>query len=236
MSKFELSKKTLLVIDNFSKFLSSERANVKKMRLTPNYFEFKISEIIGFFDASNEGNDGFNEMVITDPKKFLDIVAKFGLKDASFQEPFLMLKKGNEKIKYHTSVSSGIKPVDRRIVDKFNLAIENNTLSIKPFDLDLNSLNNFFSTSLSLSYDHIKIEPKTNNIKLIAIDSSGIDAGYYEESLNIKTDEKFSITFNRDIISKVLKGRYRLYLLDEIVKLKSIDIDGLEYYLSVVNN
>lgn len=235
MDNFVLSKKTLAVIENFSNFLNSNKANLKKIRLTPEWFEFKVSGIIGFYNAKDEGNTGFSEIVIGDSKKFLDLVGKMGLAEAQFKDPFLYLKKGDRKIKFHTSIKSSIKPVDRKVQEKFSISYKNNELLIEPFELDLNGLNDFFLDTNMLNYSYMKFESKNNNLKIIGFDSNNIDGGYYEENLNIKVKEKISVILNKEHVNKMFKGNYKVYLLNEMVKFESLDLPGLEYYLSIIN-
>lgn len=230
MENFGLSKKTLSIIENFTKFLSNEKAEHKKLRLTPEWIEFKISGIIGFFDASNEENVGFNEIVISDAKKFIDLVGKIGLNEAQYKAPFLYLKQGNAKVKYHTSPLASAKPIDRKIITIFDKLIENKELIIEPFELDFNEMNSFFANVNLMNYDSIKFESKNNGLKLIGFDSKGIDGGYYEESLEIKTKEKISVSISKDILSKMIKGNYKLYFSEDILKFQSIDIPELSYY------
>lgn len=233
MENFMLSKKTLAVIENFSKFLANDKAATKKIRLTPEWFEFKVSGAIGFFDASNEGNGGFNEIVIGDSKKFLDLVGKLGLQEAQFKEPFLYLKKGDVKVKYHTNINTSIKSIDKKILTNFGK--DSNTLLIEPFELDINSINSFLSDSQMLGYDYIKFESKNNNLKLVSFDSNGIDGGYYEENLNIKIKDKISIVLNKEFIDKLIKGNYKVYFAKKAIKFESLDIPGLIYFLSPID-
>ena len=64
IESFNISKKTLIVMDNFSKLLSSEDAKSRKIRITPNWLEVKIAGMVGFYDCSKEDNSGFQEFVI----------------------------------------------------------------------------------------------------------------------------------------------------------------------------
>lgn len=235
MDNFTLSKKTLAVIENFSNFLNSEKAAIKKIRLTPSWFEFKTSGVIGFFDAKNENNGGFQEIVIGDSKKFLDIVGKMGLLEAQFKDPFLYFKKGDVKIKYHTNINTSIKEVDKKTITFFEDAIAKNKLLIDPFELDLNNMNDFFVNTNMLKYNYVKFESKNNNLKIIGFDSTGIDGGYYEESLNIKIKEKISIVLNQDLLNKLLKGNYKVYCTEKLIRFENLDIEGLNYYMGVIN-
>lgn len=236
MDSFNLSNKTRVVMENFTKFLSIVKSDQKKIRLTPNWLEFKISGIVGFYDASKdsseEENSGFQEIVISDSKKFLDLIGKIGLENAQYKEPFLYLKKGDAKVKYHTSPLSAAKPVDRKIIEKFDKIIKNNELIMNPFELDLNEMNNFFENATMLGHDYIKFESKNNSLKIIAYSSNGVDAGYYEENINIKINEKINVPINKDFITKMYKGSYKIYFSQKLIKFESLDLPGLMYFLS----
>jgi len=233
LEPFKLSDTTTVIIDNFTKFLSTEKSDQRKIRLTPNWIEFKISGIVGFYNCKEELNTGFNNLVISDSKKFLDLIGKIGLQNAQYKEPFLYLKNGDTKIKYHTSPLVSAKPVDRKIIKVFDSIIKEDRLTIPSFELDLNDINSFFSNINMMGYNFIKFESKNNSLKIIGCDDTGIDAGYYEENLNIKIKEKINVGINKDFLTKMFKGNYKVYFSEHILRFESLDIKGLEYYLSV---
>lgn len=228
---FNLSKKTLIVMDNFSKFLASEDSKQRKIRITPDWLEFKVSGMVGFFDAEQEGNSGFQEFIVADSKKFLDLVSKIGLKEAQFKEPFLYLKNGDTKVKLHTSPLSSIKAIDKKFIDVFDKEED----LIEPFELDMNEINAFLVNATStMGYKHIKFETKNNVLKIIGFDLRGIDNGSYEESLNIKFDSKLDFTIAEEHFCKIIKSNYKVYIKDKIMRLENLDIPGLNYYISKV--
>lgn len=232
IESFNISKKTLIVMDNFSKLLSSEDAKSRKIRITPNWLEVKIAGMVGFYDCSKEENSGFQEFVIAESKKFLDLIAKIGLKEAQFKEPFLYLKNGDTKVKFHTSPLSAIKPIDKKIIDSFDQA----EYLVKPFELDLNELETFFNNSVNLmGYKHIKFETKNNGLKIIGYDKDNIDNGFYEESLNVKVENKLDFSIAEEHLGKLIKSNYRVHIKEKIIRLENLDYEGLNYYIAKDN-
>lgn len=229
IENFNISKDTLIIMDNFSKILATEDASNRKIRITPNWLEFKISGMVGFYDATEQNNSGFNEFIVADSKKFLDLVSKIGLKEAQYKEPFLYLKNGDTKVKFHTSPKSAIKPIDKKMIEIF----DKETNLVEPFELDMNELHSFLNnTSNLMGYKHIKFETKNNILKIIGYDLKGIDNGSYEESLNIKVNNKLDFTISEEYLSKIIKCNYQVYIKQEIMIFKSLDKKGLVYYIS----
>lgn len=230
-----LSKTTLEVIKNFNSFLSLQSTNSRKMRLTPDLIEFKISGIIGFYFCKNQNNGGFQELIISDSKRFIDVAEKIGFENADFKDPYIYLKKGDRKIKFHTSDKSAVKPIDKEVITFFDSIDPKKDLLIEPFNLDLGDINDLFDMANTLGYKGLKLESKNNTLKLITYDLKEIDGGYDELNLNIKTQNKIEMSFSLDIFRKLAKSTYKVYVHPEIIKLENLDINGLNYYLSPLN-
>jgi len=231
MAKLKLSDTMLVILENFTRLSIGTVNSSPKLKITPNHIEMKRPGIIGLYDAPKEEvSSGFDEIVIADVNNFLQIVKYMGMENAEYKEPFILFKKDNTKTKYCTSIKD-VKDIDKTIIEDIKLQ-EN---IIEDFELDLNDLTEFHRVANTLGYKRIQFQAKGSVMKVFALDETEIDKGFYEMTLEdvelLNNKETIKISTDRMFFEKIIKGRYRVSISNSLIRLYSLDIEGLVYFV-----
>ena len=231
MAKLKLSDIMLVILENFTKLSVSTVNSSPKLKITPTHIEMKRPGIIGLFDADIEmSSSGFDEIVIADTNNFLQIVKYMGMDNVEYKEPFILFKKDNAKTKYCTSIKD-IKDIDRNIIED----IKKQENIIEDFEIDLNDLTEFHRISNTLGYKKIQFQAKNNSLKILSLDETEIDKGFYEVTLEdvelTNNSEIIKIATDRMFFEKIIKGRYRMSISNTLIRMYSLDIIGLTYFI-----